>query len=213
MHIKQFYLSMKNLGFYYFVPIIFLFIVMPYLSIAEIKEYGIDNAYLGIAVKLEMYIPLLQSWWIVFSMKEYIEGDGNEILYTYEKNKLAKSSYIMAICLYYILHVGVLYFAYSFVFEDMLVEYAKTVIQCMFFASSTYMLIYLLKSTTFPLMIVFIYNIFMIFTQEGLLKILCIYTQGYRMNLFIFKEKFILVLIASFVFLVVGIIMNKRFYR
>ncbi|WP_242846431.1 hypothetical protein [Clostridium botulinum] len=73
---------MKNLKIYYFIPLIFLYIVIPILDIGLINmSENIENSYQLIFAEAEKYIPILSLWWSTFIFKEYIDGDGNEVLY------------------------------------------------------------------------------------------------------------------------------------
>lgn len=213
MNIKPIYFSFKNLKIYYFIPLFILYVFLPILSVGIVYMSGsIENSYFLIFREVEKYIPILSSWWITFIFKEYIEGDGNEILYCVDESGKVKVFQILLILIWYIIHISILFLGYSIFLDNVFLEFLKTVIQCLFFTSLLYMLIYTLKSTTISFMILLIYELFAIFINSEIANYISIFENGEKIILKTITTKYLLVLLVSLVFLMIGIYKNKRFY-
>ena len=110
MNIKPIYFSFKNLKIYYFIPLFILYVFLPILSVGIVYMSGsIENSYFLIFREVEKYIPILSLWWITFIFKEYIEGDGNEILYCIDESGKVKVFQILLIFIWYIIHISMLF--------------------------------------------------------------------------------------------------------
>ncbi len=213
MKVKLIYLSLKNLKVYYFVPILILYIFIPILNIGMINMSGnIENAYMLIFREVERYIPILSLWWITFVFKEYIEEDGNEILYCIEDSGKIKIYHIALIFTWYIIHIGILFLIYSIFWDNVFLEFIKTVIQCFFFTSLSYMLIYTLKSTTISFMFLLIYELLSIFIDSKFTSYISIFENGEKILLHTIITKYSVFFLLGVLFLIIGIYKNKKFY-
>lgn len=213
MELKLIYLSMKNLKGYYFIPLIFLYIVIPILDIGLINMSGnIENAYLSIFAEAEKYIPILSLWWTTFIFKEYIDGDGNEVLYCIDSSSKLKIQHIALIFSWYIIHVSILFLVYGFFLDNVLLEFLKTVIQCFFFTSLGYTLIYTLKSTTISFMFLIVYELLCLFIRCEFTKYISIFQGEQIISMQLIGTKYFIFLLIGILFLIIGVYKNKRFY-
>jgi hypothetical protein len=198
---------------YYFIPLIILYIFIPILNIGMINISGnIENAYSLVFREVEKYIPIMSLWWITFIFKEYVEGDGNELLYCIEDSGKVKFHHTALIFTWYIIHVGILFLVYSWFWDNVLLEFLKTVIQCFFFTSLSYMLIYALKSTTISFMFLLIYELLAIFIDSKYIKYISVFENGQRVVFQTIITKYFIFCLLGFLFLIIGIYKNKRFY-
>ncbi len=213
MNLKPVYFSFKNLRGYYFIPLFILFIFLPVLDVGMVQMSGdIYNSYMLVFREAEKYIPLLSVWWITFIFREYIEGDGNEILYCIDESGKVKISQITLIFIWYVMHVSILFLAYSIFWNNVFLEFIKTVIQCFFFTSLAYMLIYTLKSTTISFMVLLIYELFALFINTETTHYISIFENGEKIMFSVITTKYLAVLLLSIGFLIIGVYKNKRFY-
>ncbi|MEA4825948.1 MAG: ABC transporter permease [Clostridium sp.] len=213
MNIKPIYFSLKNLNIYYFVPLIVLYVFIPILNIGMINmSKNIENAYTIIFREAEKYIPITSLWWITFIFKEYIEGDGNELLYCIEDSGKVKVHHIVLIFTWYIMHVSILFLVYSLFWDNVFLEFIKTVIQCFFFTSLLYLLIYTLKSTTISFMLLLIYELLATFMNFKCINYISIFENGMKVSLETIITKYSIFLLLGILFLIIGIYKNKRFY-
>lgn len=213
MNIRLLYLSFKNLKIYYFIPLFFLYIFLPVLNFGMVSMSGnIENSYILVFREAEKYIPLLSFWWITLIFKEYISGDGNEVLYCIDSSGKVKLSLIAPIFLWYIIHVGVLFLGYSIFWDNVLLEFIKTVLQCFFFVSLGYMLMYISESPIISFMLLLIYELLTIFINSNIANYISIFENGNRITMNAIATKYLGFLLLSIAFLVIGVYKNKRFY-
>lgn len=173
---------------------------------------SIENSYILIFREAEKYIPLLSFWWITLIFKEYISGDGNEVLYCIDSSGKVKLTQILLIFLWYIIHVGVLFLGYCVFWDNVFWEFIKTVIQCFFFVSLGYMLMYILESPIISFMLLLIYELLAIFINSEIATYISIFENGNRITIDSIANKYLGILLISIVLLLVGVYRNKRFY-
>lgn len=213
MHIKSIYLSFKNLKGYYLIPVIIVLVFLPILTIGITYMVGdVEGSRILVFREIEKFVPLLSLWWIVFIFKEYVEGDGNELLYCVGGSGKVKLTQVLLAFFWYVTHIGALFLGYSIFWDNIFLEFLKIVIQCFFFTSSFYMLIYTLKSTTISFMLLLVYKLFALFTNSGISNYISVFEKGEHINLSIIATKYLIVLIVAFFFLIIGVRKNKRFY-
>ncbi|WP_195988484.1 hypothetical protein [Clostridium sp. D53t1_180928_C8] len=155
--IKLTYLDLKNLKKYYFLPIIIIFILIPILL--TLKYFAVrDMVILKIDMinYTELFSAISSIWWIIMISRQYIEVDGNEILYVYKKMRCIQ---VILLFVWYIFNISILFLGYSLFFENIIYEYIIILMQSVFFISISYMLIYVFKSVSISIMIILTYII------------------------------------------------------
>ncbi|WP_294129875.1 hypothetical protein [uncultured Clostridium sp.] len=203
------YLDLKNLGKYYFLPIIIMFIVVPtllilkYLAVKDIKILTTD-----MIAYTELFSAISSIWWIMMISRQYIEVDGNEILYVYKKMRIGQ---VLILFLWYIVNISILFLGYSFFFENILSEYIKILIQSLFFISISYMLVYTFKLVSIPMMIILGYIIsFSLFFKDKI-NYINIFTIQEVTNSQIVSNKYLILLIISIFILFIGMYKNYKY--
>lgn len=83
------YYHLKSLRFLYWVPLAVLFLLLPVLSIEHVHSTGMsETTFLKTFMELQRYVPFMATWWILFGLREYAEGNGKELLYVYKPSLL-----------------------------------------------------------------------------------------------------------------------------
>ena len=155
MRLRLLYLILRKHKWTYLIPIVAIFGLVPLMIYMRARAFGLDVADPYSAT--QMLVPILSTWWLFLCFKEYIEGDGVELLYTYLPKRKSKLQDIFLLFLWYILHVSILHFGLSFWFDGMLWECIRSIVQCYFFVMFYYMMMYLVKSTSISYMVVMVY--------------------------------------------------------
>ncbi len=79
--LERCYLQAKNMKWMFFIPLIVYYILIPLMAYTytlgprtpeDINATLVDVSYL--------YVPVFSVWWLYLSLKEYLEGEGNELL-------------------------------------------------------------------------------------------------------------------------------------
>ena len=85
------YYNLKSIGKSFFVPFVFVYIVIIMLSVCD-KLQGFDTytCYENTYLKIQFFCPFFAIWWAVFGFREHIEGKCREILLVYKKSILSE---------------------------------------------------------------------------------------------------------------------------
>lgn len=170
------YYNLKSLKLLYFVPLAVLFLLLPFLSFGYFLSYGWDEmTFYSTFMEMQQYIPFMATWWVIFGLREYAEGDGRELLRVY-KNGLLWDFFL--IFFWYILHVAVLILLYGIFFENYWMDFLLFFIQSLVFAGSTFFLMLLCRTIAIPFLINVFYEIFCIYSNVEALKFINMLSVG-----------------------------------
>lgn len=195
-------LNFRNMKGFYFVPLVFLYIILPVLNIATIKEYGFnENAYRIICNDIQKFVPIMCSWWVIFSLKEYLEGDGCEVLHLY-KNSLTLD--VIMIYIWYLIHVAILIITYTIFLTNLSLEFIGIAVQSLFYASAAYFFIFLFKSIPITFILIFMYEIICLFNNLGIKKYISIFYMYRAINIRLVAIENIPVIIICLIFIFLG---------
>ena len=162
-----FRLTLRKMGLLYFVPHIFLYVLIPLLGIGYLlyHEDG-ANARGLIFYDFQKFIPFLSVWWILFGLDDYVEGDSSEILRVHKRSLLAEFWLMFS---WYILHVAVLFLAFGIFLENYWRDYPLIVTQVLAFASVAFCLLCATRTLMVPFLITLLYEIFGMLSNFGVL--------------------------------------------
>ena len=93
-------LTLKGMGILYIVPVVFLFLVLPFLTYLDFAK-----CYFSTYIMLQIFCPFFAVWWTLFGFREYIEGRIRELLLVYKKSLIVELFLVFA---FYFLHICVL---------------------------------------------------------------------------------------------------------
>lgn len=162
------YLLLKSTGFLFFVPIIIVDIIIPALNAFSYSAHGVgDELYNRILEITQIFIPFLSVWWVIFILREFVDADGCELLYTSKKTP-AKSSIFMAFGIY-CLNIMVLYIPYCLMFKNFALELIKILMICIFFFGAALFFSKITGSTSITIFLLVMYMLINLidFWHEG----------------------------------------------
>jgi len=204
---RRLYLELKNLRFYYFVPLVVLFVLVPLTVIASVKQYG--PSFPSFTVICQLHIPCFSPWWPLFVLKDYLNSPGKELLFVYKQRRDSLLGKTVVLWVLYVLHILVVFFAATFLYDFVWFLFVAVVIQSMFLTALAYFLAILLQNTFVPLITTFTYSL--MFMLAGGYSPLNIFTQGLSDASSLDKSVF--VFIAAVIFFYVGYQVEKRLYK
>lgn len=211
MRLRLLYLSMKRKKIPYLIPIFIIFVLVPFMIYSNVQVYGIETV--EPQESIQMLIPIFSLWWIFLSFKEYIDGEGLEILYVYLPKRKSKLQDILLLFSWYALHVVLLHVALSLWFPFMLISCLQCLIQCCFFVMIYYALIFLLKTTTISYMILLVYYFMcMFFSSRTIFEIITVFSQG-SIDMSVLINHYSIILFISLLFGLIGYLSNRKYYR
>jgi hypothetical protein len=214
MRLQLLYLSLKNIKLFYFIPLAVMYIFIPVSNCLNIKAFGVEVSYSLIMDTAQMLIPITSTWWIFCILKEYVDGDGNELLYVYENIKKTKAYDVLLVFAWYCLHIAVLFFIYSLFYNNIFLEYIRIIIQSFVFISAFYCFAYLFKSTSISYMFVLAYYMMaLFFSKDTMFESVNIFSTNQMMSINILTTEYIYVVLAGLVLFTLGILKNKQYFK
>ena len=156
LHLKRMVYHLKSIGVLFFIPLAIVDIIIPTLNYLEYTKYGVgEYLYINILQYSQWFIPFFSVWWIIFVLREYIESDGNEVLYVHsDRSKLPD---VLFLFIAYVLNIAILFSIYTVLLPHMKYEFYKILSICVFYLGMVYFLSFLTKSTTITLMAALLY--------------------------------------------------------
>lgn len=162
-----FRLTLRKMGLLYFVPHIFLYVLIPLLGIGYLLYHGDGaNARGLIFYDFQKFIPFLSVWWILFGLDDYVEGDSSEILRVHKRSLLAEFWLMFS---WYILHAAVLFLAFGIFLENYWGDFPLIVTQALAFSSFAFCLLCATRTLMVPFLLTLLYEIFGMLSNFGVL--------------------------------------------
>lgn len=152
---RTFYL-IKSIHLMSIVPIVVLNFIIPFICFITFKKYGFSTIFQEEVREIFLLtVPLFCFWWSAFVLREYLEGIGNELLFSTYKCNLYKEIFVLFIV--YILNFTLVFSPYCFKFKTFWILYVWIFIACNFIFNAMYLMSILSKSITFSLTVCFVY--------------------------------------------------------
>lgn len=208
--IRFLYLTLKGMGIIFFVPYIFIFLILPAATYMEnLSGNDFDNLYYYSFVLIQILCPFFSIWWSLLGFREFIDGSGKEILLVYKKSIILE---LFLTYLFYFLHMTAVFAVYVLVFNF---NYFPYLIICTaesfaFFAVPL-SLAFWLRNMSIPFIIAIIYEIFCIGSNTaglGFINILAADLPKSIIEMYVF---YISVIIISALLLILS--HNKKYRK
>lgn len=149
---------LKSIGLLFFPPLVIINILVPALNIMEYLAFGgNDSLYISILQYTQWLFPFSSVWWVLFVLREYLESDGNELLYVHAdrcKWKDCVCLFVPSLC-----NIGLVFGAYAALLDGIGYEFLRIGSICVFYLGLTYFLAYLSKSVTITLLTLIFYTL------------------------------------------------------
>lgn len=206
---RRLYLEMKNQRLYYFVPPFILFILVPLMVLATIKN-GTGTNFPECGYISQLFIPCFAAWWPLFILREYLNSPGKELLFVYKfgrDNLLFKMINLWA---FFVFHVVIVFIYFSTLFDFVWFLFLIIIIQSMFMIALGYFLSLLLQNTFIPLIINFAYcSVFMLVLFYSPLSI---FEMGFLETVDSISKSKVVVIIALILFYA-GYKIEQKLYK
>lgn len=163
-NLRFLFLTEKTIGRIRFVP---YFVINLYLTFMVISLYmNQRDSFLAqeqVINQVEAFLPFFSVWNVTFIIKEYIESEGREVLYTMKKRKM-----MFVILLYesvWIINSIIMLLIYSIFFSVLRIYMVKLLFTTVFFLGLICFLSFLFKSTSPALLVSLVYLIYNVFSR------------------------------------------------
>lgn len=204
---RRLYLEIKNLRFYYYIPLVVLFVLVPLTVIATLKKAG--DPFPSFVTICQLYIPCFASWWPLFILKDYLNSPSKELLFVYKQGRDSLLGKIIILWVLYVLHILVVFIAATFIYDFVWFLFIAVIVQSLFLNALAYLLAILLQNTFIPLITIFTYSL--IFMLTGGYSPVNIFAEGLCDVGSLYKSFF--VFIAALILLYVGFEREKHLYK
>ncbi len=203
------YLHLKNLKFLFFVPLLIMNALIPMLNYAVYKQYGVgDRLYTNILEYSQWLMPFASVWWSLFALRDYLEGDGNELLYVNRHSNKFVDIFILFFIS--ILDIAIVFSVYAIQIPQMKFEYIRILSICFLYFGIVYFVSFLTKSTTLSTLTVVLYMIVNIYYGRGDKRIPFIYVSTDRLSKQFFVSDYLPLLWTGLILTALGILINKK---
>lgn len=157
---EKVYLELRGIGFVFWIPFLVNYVVFGLTILAHVVAGNTAEAYY--ADECNFYIPLMSAWWMLMTFKEYVEGEGCEILWLHDKGKIVD---MVLLFLLYCVSWFPLWKIYSVNWgNDVWNNDGQFMImllaRCLFYYGVAFALLMLSKTLVVPLLFVLIYSLY-----------------------------------------------------
>lgn len=210
---------LKSLGKLKLVPLIIIYILTPFMCYLNCradlnvdKEAALRSFQIQFITMEQSFLFFFSVWWIIFILRDYIEADGNELLYVNKsRNKMIDLLYPY---IFYLANVFILCTIVSLINGDLRYEFIRIVSISIFYVGMTYMVVYLTRSITITLMVNLVYTLVNI-SKEGADIIFPYYydVNNKPLTYGAYMSVCLPLLIVGIFMLIVGTILNKKMLK
>ena len=155
--IQRAYLHLKQLSVLAVIPFIFINAVLPVVCVCICISYYESAPSLAIqkiGENMMLFIPLFSPWLSIFTAKEYLEGEGNELLFIKQKYKYA--DLLLPFLLFFVDSL-VIVSVISSVFPSLRLLSVWILIVCIFMFNFSYLIMFAFSSVTAAIMVHLLY--------------------------------------------------------
>lgn len=203
-----------RLHFLFFVPLAVLFIFLPIAAWQQCEAFRLMGAteppLRELMFDSQVWCSFFSLWWSFFILREYVEGDGNELLFTARRARRLLPVVLAGMVLWLFL-CGVLMTGYAALFGSMVWNYLMIVIQTLVYTSVFFALCFLLRSAVFSMMIIFMYHVFSAYFLPQDMQHFSIFVKEFGE----FPQDTVLgfwpLLVLSSVLFLLGMALNRRY--
>ncbi len=211
-HISLIQLTLKGIGFLYIVPVVFLFLVLPFLTYLDFaKGYSSEQCYFSTYIMLQIFCPFFAVWWTLFGFREYVEdveGRCRELLLVYKKSLIVE---LLLVFVFYFLNICVLFGLYYIILNFNYFKYIFIFfVQAFTFFSISFSISIILKNIAIPFIISVCYEIFCMTANIDFLKFINMLSSSLPSSIIDIICPYIFILICS---ILVFVLSNSYFKR
>lgn len=155
--IQRAFFHLKQLSVLAVIPFIFINAVLPVVCGCIYIKYYESNPSLAIqkiGENMMLFIPLFSPWLSIFAAKEYLEGEGNELLFIKQKYKYGDLLLPFLLCF---VDIFVLVSVISSIFPSLRLLSVWILIVCVFMFNFSYLIMFAFSSVTAAIMVHLLY--------------------------------------------------------
>lgn len=218
MFLKKAAYDLKSIRWFALVPLAVIWVVLPFINWYMISRFPPEFTLANTLSQAQIFMPIMAAFPVIFVLRAYIENDGHEVLYIFSNVK--RTGFLTILCVYvlYVLVLAPVFIWYFSIYGPLWYELFRTLVQAFFFASFSYALVYLVRSTLISFMGTILVGSVMLFAAQdgngGFLSKFGLFAAITDLNPQPYEPaKYLVVLGVSILLFVAGIILNRRYYH
>lgn len=198
------FIQLKTMGKLFYIPLICLFVVLPVIYILSYHAEGVDGIATSTIIIGQILVPLFSAWWVLMVLREYVESDGNEILFVYGQKSQAVS--VVLLWLFYVICTGIQYAFLSVKLPSAGLDFIHASLVSGLYVGFTYFFVYLTKSIAISFIPLLLYSVFCFMNPEII---------GFTSSISWFEiaSKYLPQFLLGIFFFFLGHMFNKKFLR
>lgn len=202
-------LTLKGMGKLYFVPYIFLFIILPLSTQLDfVRGYTIEVCYSSTYIHLQVFLPFFAMWWTLFGFREFVEGESRELLLVYKKSIAVE---LLLVFIFYLFHICALFGLYCIIYNFNYFNYIFVfAVQAFAFFSICCSISIFLKNIAIPFVIALCYEIFCMSANANFVKFINMLSEDIPKDISGIIYPYVFILIGS---VIIFTLANFKFKR
>lgn len=206
-NVRQLYYKLRSIKGYYFIPLVFLYVLLPIINTSTVKALGVNEVSISIiCTDIQRYIPFMGAWWALFAFKEFVEGEGREVLRVYKRNIILDVFLLYA---WYLVHAGLLFIVYSYWLTNLSLDFLRVAAQSFLFLCGAFFFMFMLKSIAITFLLVLAYGLFNFIHLDGTISFITLIRYGRAIDAGTIFIEGVPILIICIVFLIFGNMLYK----
>lgn len=199
-------INFKTMGKLAFVP---FFVIFGFIPFVFIVSYLVGNFTVDVITALpKLLLPMFSGWWILLFLREFIESDGNELLYVYSGKSQCTS--VATLLIIYLLCESLLMGVCMIFYPQIFIDYIHLTLMCLLYGGFSYFFIFLTKSAAISFIPLLVGTILPFVSHDAI-----IFTIGFSSD-FGWQKIFTYYLpigLMGIVFFLLGYLLNKKFLK
>jgi len=108
------------------------------------------------------YIPLMSCWWMLLIFREYVEGEGRELLALYEQSKIKDAIFLFVVYFLTWFPLVIFYFVYgaqenALILDASVQLLVAVFVRCVFYFGISFGVLFLTRKIMVPFLFIMIY--------------------------------------------------------
>lgn len=163
---RRMWLHLKNLRALALAPPLVLNVLLPFVSYLFYRQEGLGSAlYFHVLEFVQYLVPFFSIWWVLFTLREYVEADGNELLFV--SRSRGKLPDMLALFALYQLNAALLLCLGGAVLPGMQLEFFRLLCVSVFYFGLVYLLAFLTGSIILTLLAALAYTLLALLAQDA----------------------------------------------
>lgn len=188
----------QGMGRSKWIPLLVVYVIIPLMNLLQLRKIGLSEIFMFQILRLAfIIIPMVAPLWITLIFQEYYETLGNELLFLYDRYKV--KSAIKYTCQFQLL-IFPLFFIYSFLKHQFLIEYMRIIIVICFICALSYFLMVIFHSSAVTWVLIICYGIYNIIFHNGQYCCAIYYYENWMNSEFVFFVYIPMLFIAILLF-------------